>query len=295
MNQLKEAALSAKAYIGRFAPSPSGPLHMGSLVTALGSFLQAKANQGKWLLRIDDIDPPRMVAGASEDILNTLQIHGLYWDQDVVYQSHNTKRYEQALSALQNLNLIYPCICTRAQIKAAGGLYKGVCREKAHVDKPSSLRFRNDSTIVRIYDQRLGEVFVDVNATNEDFIVKRKDGLYAYHLASVADDIAMEITEVVRGEDLLLPTACQWSLFQALGANQPSSMHLPLVTLDDGRKLSKQNGAPALNNTKPLQNIIDALQILDIQIPIERHGSNLNSLLKLAITHWQTKKFPRTA
>lgn len=268
---------------------------MGSLVTALGSFLQAKANQGKWLLRIDDIDPPRMVAGASEDIQNTLKMHGLQWDQDVVYQSHNSQRYERALTALQDLNLIYPCVCTRAQIKAAGGLYKGLCRNKSHVDEASSLRFRNDSCITHLYDQYLGDVSVDADATNEDFIVKRKDGLYAYHLASVADDIAMEITEVVRGEDLLLPTACQWSLFQALGANQPSSMHLPLVTLDDGRKLSKQNGAPALDNTQPLQNLITALTLLDIHIPIEQHGSNLNTLLTLAIARWQTKIFPCTA
>ncbi len=283
-----------KRYVGRFAPSPSGPLHMGSLVTALGSYLQAKVHDGKWLLRIDDIDPPRMIAGSSEGIQATLSAHGLNWDGDPVFQSNNYERYEKALNTLHSLNATYPCVCTRAQIKVKGDHYTGTCRDKHQVQGVSSLRFKNDSCIRQIYDDYLGMVSVDPAATGEDFIVKRKDGLYAYYLASVADDIAMGITEIVRGEDLLLPTACQWSLFNALGATPPSSMHLPLVTLKDGRKLSKQNGAVGLDCNKPLENLTEALAYLNIVVSKTDKVNTPNALLELALELWRSKTFPVT-
>lgn len=284
--------MNTDIYIGRFAPSPSGPLHLGSLVTALGSYLQAKSLNGKWLLRIDDIDPPRTVSGAIEEIQSTLLVHGLRWDNELVLQSNNSHRYEAALHTLIQSNQVYPCECTRAQIKATGGYYSGVCREKTQVRKPYSMRFKHDHKIARLADGYLGEVDIDPTICADDFIVKRKDGLYAYHLASVADDIAMGITEIVRGEDLLLPTACQWSLFLALDATPPKCMHLPLVTFDDGRKFSKQNNAPALDLTKPRSNLIQALSYLHIAVSDDARDYALTDLLRWAVEQWQSKRLP---
>ncbi|WJG09144.1 tRNA glutamyl-Q(34) synthetase GluQRS [Aliiglaciecola sp. LCG003] len=279
------------SYIGRFAPSPSGPLHMGSLVTALGGFLQAKVHNGIWRLRIDDIDPPRIVPGAVESIQSSLIAHGLLWQDEVVMQSHNQQRYQKALHQLSESGLVYFCECTRQQIKAKGPYYAGTCKYKTNLTPPYSVRFNNPGGVCSIEDNRLGTVSTDPVATGEDFIVKRKDGLYAYHLASVADDIAMGITEIVRGEDLLLPTACQWSLFRALQKTPPQCMHLPLVTFADGRKFSKQNYAPALDNNCAAQNLTEALSYLNLQVPVEIVHSGVNEVLHWAIEKWHTKHF----
>ncbi|GAA0854544.1 tRNA glutamyl-Q(34) synthetase GluQRS [Aliiglaciecola litoralis] len=284
--------MNSQAYIGRFAPSPSGHLHLGSLVTALGSYLQAKAQQGKWRLRIDDIDPPRIMPGAIEHIQSALWVHGLKWDDEIVYQSDHSAEYESALQSLLANNKIYRCECTRAQIKAAGGRYAGTCRDKTSVSAPFSLRFKHTNPVSNLNDGYLGHITIDPSATNEDFIVKRKDGLYAYHLASVVDDIAMGVTEIVRGEDLLLPTACQWSLFHAFEAQPPKTMHLPLVAFKDGRKYSKQNNAPALDLTQPKQNLQHALGYLGIEITPQAAQMEVVPLLNWAITQWQQKSLP---
>ncbi|MBU2878891.1 tRNA glutamyl-Q(34) synthetase GluQRS [Aliiglaciecola lipolytica] len=277
--------MNQTSYIGRFAPSPSGPLHMGSLVTALGSFLQAKVNNGKWLLRIDDIDPPRIMAGAIESIQVTLKAHGLIWDDDVILQSQNSQYYEHILSQLSRQNLLYPCECTRAQIKAIGEFYSGTCRDKKQIQAPYSLRIKNQFNISQINDVRLGQLEVNSNATQEDFIVRRKDGLYAYHLASVADDINLGVTEIVRGEDLITATACQWALFKTLGKALPQCLHLPLVRSADGRKFSKQNHAPALNLNKTEENLIIALDHLNLPVP-KHIPQQTQAILDWAIQAW---------
>ncbi|MEP4889413.1 MAG: tRNA glutamyl-Q(34) synthetase GluQRS [Aliiglaciecola sp.] len=279
--------MNQTSYVGRFAPSPSGPLHMGSLVTALGSFLQAKVNNGKWLLRIDDIDPPRIQAGAIENIQSCLTAHGLIWDGDVIFQSQNAEHYERILSQLNSQKLLYPCECTRGQIKALGEFYKGTCRDKTQVKSPYSLRLKSQFEISQIEDQRLGTLQVNSQATQEDFIVRRKDGLYAYHLASVADDIQMGITEIVRGEDLITATACQWALFKTLGRTPPECLHLPLVTFADGRKFSKQNHAPGLDLSKPVKNLIDALAYLNLTVPNSFQSNHqIDEILSWAIHAW---------
>lgn len=273
-------------YIGRFAPSPSGPLHMGSLVTALGSYLRARINNGKWLLRIDDIDPPRIMSGAIDSIQTTLKAHALVWDDDVVFQSQNSDSYDRILYELQQQNLLYRCECTRAQIKSRGHFYQGTCKDKSNVEPPYSLRIKNQFQIDHIEDIRLGVVAVDSNETNEDFIVKRKDGLYAYHLASVVDDINMGVTEIVRGEDLISATACQWALFKTLKSTPPLCLHLPLVTFADGRKFSKQNHAPALDLHQPEANLIAALGHLGFIVPNAMFHSDKHSILNWATQAW---------
>ncbi|MDO6692378.1 tRNA glutamyl-Q(34) synthetase GluQRS [Aliiglaciecola sp. 3_MG-2023] len=279
--------MNQTSYVGRFAPSPSGPLHMGSLVTALGSFLQAKVNNGKWLLRIDDIDPPRIQAGAIENIQATLIAHGLLWDSDAIFQSQNKLNYDTILSQLHSQNLLYPCECTRGQIKAKGEFYTGTCRDKAQVKPPFSLRIKNQFEISQINDRRLGTLKVNNQATQEDFIVKRKDGLYAYHLASVADDIQMGITEIVRGEDLITATACQWALFKTLGKPVPGCLHLPLVTFSDGRKFSKQNHAPSLDLDRPAKNLTEALAYLNLTLPKAlQSNQQVDKILAWATQAW---------
>ncbi|WP_260681513.1 tRNA glutamyl-Q(34) synthetase GluQRS [Aliiglaciecola sp. M165] len=273
-------------YIGRFAPSPSGPLHLGSLVTALGSFLQAKTRRGMWRLRIDDIDPPRIMSGATESILSSLTAHGLHWDGDVVFQSQHSKLYDETLDFLQDNHLLYPCDCTRAQTKALGPVYTGVCRNKKSVNTPFALRFKNNVKIETLDDEYLGKVAVDVSQTQEDFIVKRKDGLYAYHLASVVDDIEMGVTQIVRGEDLLLPSACQLALFKTLNVSPPSNLHLPLVKFADGRKFSKQNHAPALDNSKASANLLAALEYLNLPVKTQSKLLEVDQILDWAIDNW---------
>lgn len=260
---------------------------MGSLVTAVGSYLQAKANNGIWRLRMDDIDPPRIMSGASQSIIDTLRAHGLNWDGDIVFQSDHSALYDQALAQLTNDKLLYKCNCTRAQTKALGPVYTGVCRSKLCVNEPCAWRFKNNVDITHIDDARLGKVPVDPKQTCEDFIVKRKDGLYAYHLASVVDDITMGVTQIVRGEDLLLPSACQLALFKTLKVEAPSNMHLPLVTFPDGRKYSKQNHAPALANDNARENLLTALAYLGLPIDSRLHSQNVDQVLKWAISNWR--------
>ncbi|OIQ48535.1 MAG: tRNA glutamyl-Q(34) synthetase GluQRS, partial [Gammaproteobacteria bacterium MedPE] len=190
-------------YRGRFAPSPSGDLHFGSLVAALGSYLDAKANNGQWLVRMEDIDPPREVAGASDSILRTLEAFGLHWDGDIAYQSQRHEFYQHHLEQLIADGFCYGCDCTRKMIMSGGGLYQGTCQHKANgkLTTPHSLRFVNNHGVSGFDDRLLGRIEVGEDFANEDFILKRKDGLYAYQLVVVLDDMEQGITDVVRGSD----------------------------------------------------------------------------------------------
>ena len=254
--------LNTTPYIGRFAPSPSGPLHFGSLIAALGSFLRARSQGGKWLVRIEDIDPPREITGASSAILKTLEAYGLEWDDCVLYQSQRLEVYQAKIEQLLLNDQAYYCQCTRKQIQAMGGSYDGRCGQLTSGLTSGAIRVRNPFAIDTFNDLHMGQVNVDKTFAAEDFIIKRSDGLYAYQLAVVLDDIHQQITEVVRGCDLLEPTCRQQSLYQTLQAPSPNWLHLPLACAEKGRKLSKQNHAPAIDNLQPQASINAALAFL---------------------------------
>lgn len=297
--QTKESSIG---YRGRFAPSPSGLLHFGSLIAALASFLDAKHNHGKWLIRVEDIDPPRQQQGASKAILQTLEHYGLHWDEQVLYQSQQSQYYEEILSSLTKQQLSYRCDCTRANIKANGGIYQGHCRTRAlalqNTAQNTAIRVINDDAISHYHDLIQGDVYCDQALAGEDFIVKRKDGLYAYQLAVVADDIYQNISHVIRGCDLLEPTARQLSFYKILHNNllpnqAPKYGHVPLAITEQGYKLSKQNKAPAIDNHKPVPSLLSALQFLGQQPDPSLKDANRDELLAWAIQHWSRTKVPK--
>ena len=280
-------------YRGRFAPSPSGLLHFGSLVTALASYLDAKANHGVWLVRIEDIDPPREQQGASEEILRTLEAYGLHWDETVRYQSQQSALYEQVLASLEKSQLSYYCGCTRAMIKASGGTYNGHCRNLQLSATEHGTRLINQHKCDHYDDLIQGQVNCDKHLAAEDFIIKRKDGLYAYQLAVVVDDIDQGISHIVRGCDLLEPTARQLTFYQTFGVTPPQYAHVPLVVTHDGYKLSKQNKAPAIDKAAPQQSLIAALNFLNQQPPAELINNTPDEILKWAIAHWRINQIPK--
>ena len=285
--------MSAPSYVGRFAPSPSGPLHFGSLVTALGSFLRARQHNGIWRLRIDDIDPPREMDGAKQHILNTLQAHGLQWDGEVIYQSERIDHYRQALGRLMSAGKSYCCQCTRKQIKAAGGIYPGTCRHLSLQGQGLSVRFANAGRNQAIEDKLLGPVTVDNGLASEDFIIWRKDGLVAYHLASVVDDMDFNVSEVVRGADLLEPSVCQNNLFLAFEVEAPDYIHLPVAATKSGFKLSKQNHACALDNNQAINNLCRAIRYLGVaDIPAEK-TRKIDTLITWTVENWDLSLVPQ--
>lgn len=278
-------------YIGRFAPSPSGPLHFGSLIAALGSYLVARSQGGRWLVRMEDLDPPREMPGAADDILRTLEHYGLEWDGEVRYQSRRHDRYQAVLDDLHARGLTYFCHCTRAQIQATGGLYPGTCRTLALPPQGAAVRLWQRHPTSRFHDELHGEIRVDPRLATEDFLLKRRDGLFAYNLAVVVDDADSGITQVVRGADLIDPTVRQISLYQALGLPVPGWLHLPLALGAPGMKLSKQNHAPALPLHAPAETLWLALTFLG-QNPPEALRHQHKPLLTWAVTHWQLDKVP---
>ena len=251
-------------YRGRFAPSPTGPLHAGSLVAALASWLDARAHRGAWLVRIEDVDRPRCVAGAGEEILRQLAACGLLPDEPPQWQSMREPLYQSALDRLVRAGLAYPCACSRKDIALAlraqgrdrtrhGELvYPGTCRDGLHGGQPRAWRLRVPEGTVAWTDRRVGVQLQDVAREVGDFVLKRADGLFAYQLAVVVDDADQGITHVVRGEDLVDNTPRQLLLQRALGCTEPSYLHTPVVLGPNGEKLSKQNGAAPLDLADPL-------------------------------------------
>lgn len=285
-------------YRGRFAPSPSGSMHFGSLVAALGSYLQARSQHGFWQVRIDDIDPPREVKGAAQDILLTLQAYGLNWDGDVIYQSHNSQSYENALGQLTEQQLCYACACSRKMIRKSHGLYQGTCRYKQLPEINNALRINLHNMIhpvTHFDDQLQGKVVLDKKQASEDFIVRRKEGLYAYNLATVIDDINQGITEIVRGADLLTTTGKQLTLYQLLNKKTPTYLHLPVAVTAPGNKLSKQNHALAISKDNPTPTLLAALNFLGHTVPQEIALKSCSAILKWAIQNWSPKKLPQLA
>lgn len=257
---------ATQPYRGRFAPSPTGPLHAGSLVAALASWLDARAHGGTWLVRIEDLDPPREEPGAAREILATLSDFGLAGDEPVVWQHARHGRYVEALAQLDRAGRIYACQCSRAQVAAAAaqlgigaGIYPGTCRDLRLARAPGrALRLRVDDAVIAFVDRACGPFTQQLARDVGDFAVLRSDGLFAYQLAVVVDDAEQRITDVVRGADLLDNTPRQIALQRLLGAPQPRYLHVPVVRASDGEKLSKQNGALALDRKRVLEELVRA-------------------------------------
>jgi len=274
------AAARGAGYIGRFAPSPTGPLHAGSLVAALASWLDARAHGGRWLVRIEDVDTPRCLPGADDLILAQLAACGLHPDEPPIWQSRRGPAYAAALERLRQLGLVYPCGCTRREVEdalvALGVLhqrfgervYPGTCRGGLHGKSARAMRLLTvcggTEAVVDWVDRRLGRQHQNVAREVGDFILQRADGVWAYQLAVVVDDGAQQVTDVVRGEDLADNTARQILLQRLLGLPTPRYLHTPLVLGADGHKLSKQNGAAALDTRAPLAALQAAAAVLGL-------------------------------
>lgn len=281
-------------YRGRFAPSPTGPLHFGSLIAALGSYLCARQCGGAWLLRVEDIDPPREVAGAADAILRALERHGLDWDGPVLYQSRRSDAYDAALEHLRNAGWLYECSCTRSEIAATGRrgpfgiIYPGTCRDatQRRRRRQHSLRVRTHERPIRFEDLLQGPQEQQLQNTSGDFVVRRADGLYAYQLAVVVDDGEQGISDVVRGADLLDSTPRQIHLQQLLGLPTPRYLHLPVAANARGEKLSKQTRAAPLDEHTPGDNLWRALEFLGQAPPAELRRALPRETLAWARREW---------
>lgn len=292
--------MASAPYRGRFAPSPTGPLHFGSLVAALGSYLEAKCHNGAWLVRMEDIDPPREMSGAADAILRTLEAYGFEWDGPVIYQSLRSELYDAALAKLRNDGLLYPCACTRKEIMDSalpgidGPIYPGTCRGGLPVGRvPRAWRVRVDAAEIVFEDAIQGTMRQNLAKDIGDFVLKRADGFFAYQLAVVVDDADQGITHVVRGSDLLDSTPRQIYLQQRLDLPTPSYAHLPVATNIAGEKLSKQTLARPLELAQPASALWQALDFLGQQPPLALAGENLAELWKWAVAHWHIEHIPK--
>lgn len=285
---------------GRFAPSPTGPLHFGSLVAALASFLEARRHGGEWLLRIEDVDTPRSAPGAADAILHALDRHGLYWDGSVWYQSQRRDCYQAALERLLRAGLAYPCTCTRRElaahsIRARDGspIYPGHCRGgMRQPGRPAAIRLRVADTSLTFQDALQGSYEQCLNQEVGDFVIRRADGLFAYQLAVVVDDAAQRITQIVRGGDLLDSTPRQIYLQTLLGLPTPTYAHLPVAVDRRGHKLGKQTGAAPLDLDRPGLALLAALRFLGQNPPLELSGEPPAAILAWAHTHWRLERVP---
>jgi glutamyl-Q tRNA(Asp) synthetase len=285
--------MTATTYRGRFAPSPTGPLHAGSLVAACASYLEARSRGGEWLVRMEDLDPPREPPGAAVDILRTLEAFGFEWDGEVLYQSRQHEHYAAALHKLERAGAVYACACSRREIADSstqgieGPVYPGTCRAGLPAGRaPRALRVRTDDTTLVFEDAWQGRIARHLSRDYGDFVVKRADGFWAYQLAVVVDDADQGVTDVVRGADLLESTPRQIHLQRLLGIPTPRYAHCPVVTNARGEKLSKQTGADALDARQPVPVLIRALEHLGQRIPAELRDADLDALWGWAIAHW---------
>ena len=296
---MSRSATHNKSYRGRFAPSPTGPLHFGSLVAALGSYLDARHHHGEWQLRIEDLDPPREVPGAADDILRTLEAFGLEWDGPVTYQSRCGERYEAALERLQRLGFLFGCACTRKEIPdngvpgAGGAVYPGTCRRGLAPGRTArSLRVRVDDSTIGVQDRLQGHTRQSLPAEVGDFIVRRADGLIAYQLAVVVDDGEQRISHIVRGADLLDSTPRQIYLQRLLGLPEPDYLHLPVAVNGAGEKLAKQTHAREVNPEHTGRILRDVLCFLHQELPESAEDATPQELLRWAIARWNVQSLP---
>ncbi len=286
------------AYRGRFAPTPSGPLHLGSLLTALASYLDARHHAGRWLLRIDDLDRERCSPQATASILRQLESHGLLWDERPRHQSQHGDEYAAALQQLQRQELLFACRCTRAMLSQQslagpdGPVYAGSCRDARWPFEDAALRFRVDEGWETFDDRLQGPVRRSRATEIGDFVVWRRDGSAGYHLACAVDEGIQAISDVVRGADLVSSTLCQQILMRHLNLPSPRYTHLPLLLDHQGRKLSKQNHAPALDNAQASENLLSCLRLLHHAPPTELWGAAPDTLLQWAIPRWDPSRLP---
>jgi len=306
----------SKETIGRFAPSPTGPLHFGSLIAATASYLCAKKNNGQWLLRIEDVDTQREQKGASIAIIKSLESYGFKWDGKITYQSQRSQYYQEALDALGDF--IYPCSCTRKSLMVSIGsysyIYPGLCRDGMTNQDAQSHSIRvltNDKPVYfidqcQVFDNKEThpptftwsanspqEFCQNVNKDVGDFILKRTDGLWAYQLAVVVDDALQGVTEVVRGADLFDNTPRQIYLQKLLGYSQPDYLHFPVAVNDTGKKLSKQNLSPEISVDQKRATLISALAFLGQRPPTANEFSSLDDLWEWALQNWDINNIPK--
>lgn len=286
-------------YRGRFAPSPTGPLHFGSLLAAAGSYLDARHHQGEWLLRIEDLDPPREVAGASDDIIRTLERFGLAWDGPISYQSQRHRYYEEALAQLDRQGYLYDCGCTRreiadsAVITDAGPVYPGTCRNGLPPGRsPCSVRVRTEALELCVQDRLQPPLVQRLQTDIGDFIVRRSDRLFSYQLAVVVDDGLQHISHVVRGTDLLDSTPRQVYLQGLLQLPTPAYLHLPTAVNASRAKLSKQTFARPVGTRRVTETVIDTLRLLQQPLPDSPGDASLDELWRWAILHWDVTALP---
>lgn len=281
-------------YRGRFAPSPTGPLHFGSIITAVASYADARAQDGEWLLRIEDVDEPRTVAGSADNILRTLEALGFEWSGEVLYQTHRTQAYHDAMQQLAQQKLIYRCTCTRSELNTLrdNSVYPGLCAHKNHpAHIKHAVRLRTENKRIEFNDAVMGLYGQNLQTDIGDFIIRRRDGLFAYQLAVVTDDAFQGITHIVRGADLLDSTPRQIYLQQCLHYPKTEYLHLPLAINADGKKLSKQTYAAHIKTSSAV--LFDALRFLGQQPPAELEHASCETIWQWAITNWKRASIPK--
>ncbi len=282
-------------YRGRFAPTPTGPLHFGSIVAALASFLDARKNNGQWLVRIEDIDPLRELPGADSDILRTLEAHHLLWDESIRYQSQRSDAYDAFIAQLSSHNHTYLCPCSRKTLIKNNGSHSPECKPlQAHNSQQYAIRFITKPKHYQWQDLLLGQQSYLSKEGLDDFVIKRKEGFYAYQMAVVCDDIDQNISHIIRGSDLLDSTPFQLALYQATNTSAPQFGHIPVILNASGQKLSKQNQAPAICNKTASFNLQKALFALNHPPPNTLHNAPAKEIINWAILNWSLKKLPRT-
>jgi glutamyl-Q tRNA(Asp) synthetase len=292
--------MAGAPYRGRFAPSPTGPLHFGSLVAAVGSYLEARAHNGEWRVRMEDLDPPREMPGAADGILRTLEAYGFEWDGPVAYQSQRSTLYETALEQLRRDGMLYPCGCTRKEIADSavtgldGPVYPGTCRHGLAPGKTArAWRVRADAEDIAFEDAIQGPIHQNLRRDVGDFVLKRADGYYAYQLAVVVDDADQGMTHIVRGSDLLDSTSRQIHLQRLLGYPQPQYAHLPVAANAAGEKLSKQTRAAALPDDRVVEKLWQALDFLGQRPERPLLDATRDELWSWAREHWHLAAIPR--
>jgi glutamyl-Q tRNA(Asp) synthetase len=285
--------MSSKGYRGRFAPSPTGRLHLGSLLAALGSWLRAREAYGAWLVRVEDIDPPREVPGSAESILHTLRACGLEPDEPPLYQGTRLDAYDTAFEKLKQIGAAFPCWCSRTDLAALNGVHRGECVARPDPDRAPAWRVRVDGAVIEFEDGLQGRQRWKL-ADGGDFVVKRADGPFAYQLACAVDDAAQGITEVVRGADLLDSTPRQIFLLRLLGLREPCYLHLPVLVDAGGAKLSKSEGAAAVDAENPLPALRLALKLLGVPGPA-LDANEPEALLRAAASAFDARSLPRVS
>lgn len=284
-------------YRGRFAPSPTGNLHFGSLIAALGSYCQARSSQGEWILRIEDVDSTRKIPGSADSIMRSLEILGFEWDGPVLYQSQRSERYAEILEQLVEQQDIFFCTCSRSQLaqnSSHSGVYPGYCRQQiTPPEAEHAIRCRTADLTISFSDAIQGNLTFDLAKECGDFILKRKDGLFAYQLAVVVDDAEQSITEIVRGADLIENTPQQIYLQQRLALPTPKYIHLPVAMHKNGRKLSKSHQDLALDLIPPQQALVKAARFLNQHIPDTLLQAPINEIWHYLLDHWNINTIPK--